>query len=99
MTTVDVKGIALGMESFGDDDAQILGDDPVAARAVAARVWDRTPGTASEVQMANQTLRRTHQGSGVRNTRGRAVALAPGEIDKVSGTPARLLDAVSIVRL
>ena len=34
--------------------AEILGDDPVAARAMAARVWDRTPGTAPPVQMANQ---------------------------------------------
>jgi pimeloyl-ACP methyl ester carboxylesterase len=29
--------------------AEILGDDPV-----AARIWDRTPGTAPRVQMANQ---------------------------------------------
>ncbi|MFB6893809.1 alpha/beta fold hydrolase [Kitasatospora sp. NPDC056327] len=34
--------------------AGILGDDPVAARAAAARVWDRTPGTGAAVQMANQ---------------------------------------------
>jgi len=34
--------------------AEILGDDPVAARAIAARVWDRTQGTAPPVQMANQ---------------------------------------------
>ncbi|MET8227653.1 alpha/beta hydrolase [Streptomyces sp. NPDC005301] len=34
--------------------AEILGDDPVAARAVAARIWDRTPGTEPSVQMANQ---------------------------------------------
>ncbi|MGW5613023.1 alpha/beta fold hydrolase [Streptomyces sp. NPDC003877] len=34
--------------------AEILGDDPAAARAVAARVWDRTPGTSPAVQMANQ---------------------------------------------
>ncbi|HEV8639331.1 MAG TPA: alpha/beta hydrolase, partial [Chloroflexota bacterium] len=34
--------------------AEILGDDPVAARATAARIWDRTPGTAPPVQMANQ---------------------------------------------
>ncbi|MET7358205.1 alpha/beta hydrolase [Streptomyces sp. NPDC005562] len=34
--------------------AELLGDDPVAARATAARVWDRTPGTAPAVQMANQ---------------------------------------------
>ena len=34
--------------------AEILGDDPVAARAIAARIWDRTPGTAPPTQMANQ---------------------------------------------
>jgi pimeloyl-ACP methyl ester carboxylesterase len=34
--------------------AEILGDDPVAARAIGARIWDRTPGTAPRVQMANQ---------------------------------------------
>jgi pimeloyl-ACP methyl ester carboxylesterase len=34
--------------------AEIRGDDPVAARANAARIWDRTPGTAPQVQMANQ---------------------------------------------
>ncbi len=34
--------------------AEIRGDDPVAARAIAARIWDRTPGTAPAVQMANQ---------------------------------------------
>jgi len=27
------------------------GDDPVAERAIAARIWDRTPGTAPPVQM------------------------------------------------
>ncbi|MFF0363763.1 alpha/beta fold hydrolase [Streptomyces sp. NA02536] len=39
---------------FAAAGAEILGDDPVAARAVAARVWDRTPSTAPAVQMANQ---------------------------------------------
>jgi pimeloyl-ACP methyl ester carboxylesterase len=39
---------------FAAAGAQILGDDPVAARAIAARIWDRTPGTAPPVQMANQ---------------------------------------------
>jgi pimeloyl-ACP methyl ester carboxylesterase len=34
--------------------AEILGDDPVVARAIAARIWDRTPGTAAPTQMANQ---------------------------------------------
>ncbi|MFD4659853.1 alpha/beta fold hydrolase [Kitasatospora sp. NPDC058444] len=40
---------------FAAAGAEILGDDPVAARALAGRVWDRTPGTAPPVQMANQT--------------------------------------------
>jgi pimeloyl-ACP methyl ester carboxylesterase len=39
---------------FAAGGAEILGDDPVAARAIAARIWDRTPGTAPDVQMANQ---------------------------------------------
>jgi pimeloyl-ACP methyl ester carboxylesterase len=34
--------------------AEILGDDPVTAHAIAARIWDRTPSTAAPVQMANQ---------------------------------------------
>jgi pimeloyl-ACP methyl ester carboxylesterase len=34
--------------------AEVLGNDPVAARAIAARIWDRTPGTTPPVQMANQ---------------------------------------------
>ena len=34
--------------------AEILGDDPAAARATAERIWDRTPGTQPAVQMANQ---------------------------------------------
>ncbi|MFB8780657.1 alpha/beta hydrolase [Streptomyces albogriseolus] len=38
---------------FAAAGAEIIGDDPVAARAVAARIWDRTPGTAPAVQMAN----------------------------------------------
>ena len=39
---------------FAAAGAEILGDDPGAARATAARIWDRTPGTAPSVQMANQ---------------------------------------------
>jgi pimeloyl-ACP methyl ester carboxylesterase len=39
---------------FASTAAEILGDDPVAARALAARIWDRTPSTASPIQMANQ---------------------------------------------
>jgi pimeloyl-ACP methyl ester carboxylesterase len=34
--------------------AEILGNDPAAARATAARIWDRTPGTEPAIQMANQ---------------------------------------------
>jgi pimeloyl-ACP methyl ester carboxylesterase len=34
--------------------AEILGDDPAAARATAERIFDRTPGTEPAVQMANQ---------------------------------------------
>jgi pimeloyl-ACP methyl ester carboxylesterase len=34
---------------FAAAGAEVLGDDPV-----AARIWDRTPGTAPPVQMANQ---------------------------------------------
>ncbi|MDF1603509.1 alpha/beta hydrolase [Nocardioides sp. YIM 152315] len=40
--------------AFGAARAEIRGDDPVAARATAARIWDRTPETAPPVQMANQ---------------------------------------------
>ena len=34
--------------------AEIHGDDPSTARAIAERIWDRTPRTAPPVQMANQ---------------------------------------------
>ena len=34
--------------------AEILDDDPAAAHAIAARIWDRTPTTAAAVQMTNQ---------------------------------------------
>ncbi|MFE0317421.1 alpha/beta fold hydrolase, partial [Streptomyces albogriseolus] len=61
----DLLGVLLGHSSpdwsdreavadFAAAGAKILGDDPVAARAVAARIWDRTPGTSPAVQMANQ---------------------------------------------
>jgi hypothetical protein len=40
--------------NFAAASAEIFGDDPVAARSIAARIWDRTPGTAPPVQMANQ---------------------------------------------
>jgi pimeloyl-ACP methyl ester carboxylesterase len=39
---------------FAAGGAEILGNDPAAARAVAERIWDRTPGTLPAVQMANQ---------------------------------------------
>jgi pimeloyl-ACP methyl ester carboxylesterase len=39
---------------FAATGAEILGNDPDAAREIAARVWDRTPSTAPAVQMANQ---------------------------------------------
>ncbi|MEU6570776.1 alpha/beta fold hydrolase [Streptomyces parvulus] len=39
---------------FAAAGAEIFGDDPDAARATAGRVWDRTPGTAPPVQLANQ---------------------------------------------
>lgn len=39
---------------FAAAGAEILGDDPAAARATAERIWDRTPSTEPAVQMANQ---------------------------------------------
>ncbi|MGI9207180.1 MAG: alpha/beta fold hydrolase [Rhodococcus sp. (in: high G+C Gram-positive bacteria)] len=39
---------------FAAAGAEILGDAPVTARATAARIWDRTPGTTPAIQMANQ---------------------------------------------
>jgi pimeloyl-ACP methyl ester carboxylesterase len=39
---------------FAAAGAEILGNDPGAARATAERIWDRTPGTGPAVQMANQ---------------------------------------------
>jgi pimeloyl-ACP methyl ester carboxylesterase len=39
---------------FAAAGAEILGDDPAAAHAIAARIWDRTPGTTPPVQLANQ---------------------------------------------
>jgi pimeloyl-ACP methyl ester carboxylesterase len=40
--------------AFAADGAALLGDDPEVARAVAARIWDRTPSSDSVVQQANQ---------------------------------------------
>jgi pimeloyl-ACP methyl ester carboxylesterase len=39
---------------FAAGGAEILGNDPAAARATADRIWDRTPTTQRAVQMANQ---------------------------------------------
>ncbi|RAJ34616.1 pimeloyl-ACP methyl ester carboxylesterase [Kitasatospora sp. SolWspMP-SS2h] len=38
---------------FAAAGAEILGDDPAAARATAARIWDRAPATTAPVQLAN----------------------------------------------
>jgi hypothetical protein len=35
---------------FAAAGAEILGDDPAAARATAQRIWDRTPGTLERGQ-------------------------------------------------
>jgi pimeloyl-ACP methyl ester carboxylesterase len=40
--------------AFATGAAEILGNDPAAARATAERIWDRTSGTEPAVQMANQ---------------------------------------------
>ncbi|MFI0465416.1 alpha/beta fold hydrolase [Saccharopolyspora sp. 5N102] len=39
---------------FAAAGAEILGNDPAAARATAERIFDRTPGTEPAVQLANQ---------------------------------------------
>ena len=39
---------------FAAAGAEIRGDDPAASRAIAGRIWDRTPGTDPAVHMANQ---------------------------------------------
>jgi pimeloyl-ACP methyl ester carboxylesterase len=39
---------------FAAAGAEILGDDPAAARLTAGRIFDRTPGAAPAVQLANQ---------------------------------------------
>jgi len=43
-----------GVAEFAAAGAEILGDDPAAASVTAGRIWDRTPGTAAAIQMANQ---------------------------------------------
>ncbi|QKW22691.1 alpha/beta hydrolase [Kitasatospora sp. NA04385] len=40
--------------AFAAAGAEALGDDPDAARATAARIWDRTPGDTPPVHLANQ---------------------------------------------
>jgi pimeloyl-ACP methyl ester carboxylesterase len=40
--------------AYAAEGAEILGNDPATARAVAARIWDRTQGTEPAAQMANQ---------------------------------------------
>ena len=40
---------------YASGGADILGDDPVAACAIAGRIWDRTPSTEPAVHIANQT--------------------------------------------
>jgi pimeloyl-ACP methyl ester carboxylesterase len=39
---------------FATAGAEILSNDPIAARTTAERIWDCTPGTEPAVQMANQ---------------------------------------------
>ncbi|GAA4236518.1 hypothetical protein GCM10022254_46340 [Actinomadura meridiana] len=39
---------------FAATGAETLGNDPVPAHTIAARIWDRTPSTAPPIQMANQ---------------------------------------------
>ena len=40
--------------AFAAAGAELLGDDPVAAQTTGSRIWDRTPGTAPAIHMANQ---------------------------------------------
>ncbi|CAN5597100.1 N/A [soil metagenome] len=40
--------------AFSAASAEILGDDPAAAAVIAGRIWDRTPGTETSIQEANQ---------------------------------------------
>ena len=84
--------------------AQIRGDDPVAARAVAARVWDRAPSDASAVQVPNQlgtTFRRLdcaprsvalqHSGSMSGGTQTLHYAVVPGSgTENLTGTTGTL---------
>jgi pimeloyl-ACP methyl ester carboxylesterase len=38
---------------FAAAGAEVRGDDPAAARALAGRIWDRAPSTEPAIQMAN----------------------------------------------
>jgi pimeloyl-ACP methyl ester carboxylesterase len=40
--------------AFAAAGAEVLGNDPAAARRTAERIWDRTPGTDPAVHLANQ---------------------------------------------
>ncbi len=42
------------VSEFAAAGAEIVGDDPTAARTRAGRIWDRAPSTEPAVQMANQ---------------------------------------------
>lgn len=42
------------VEDFAASAAEILGNDPAAARVLAGRKWERTPGTDPAVHLANQ---------------------------------------------
>lgn len=46
-------GVREAVAEFAAVGAEALGDDPVAASALAGRVWDRTSSTAAPVQMAH----------------------------------------------
>lgn len=47
-------GDRAAVADFAAAGAEVLGDDPAAARRTAERIWDRTPSTDPAVQMANQ---------------------------------------------
>ncbi len=47
-------GDRAAVAEYATGGAEILGDDPAAARSRAARIWDRTPGAAPAVQLAGQ---------------------------------------------
>jgi len=55
--------------AFATGSAEILGDDPAAARATAERSWHRTPGTEPAVQMMRPPVRSQRQCSSSRRSR------------------------------